>query len=85
MPINYTPTEKRLIKILEDGRPHPITQLAEVLQSAEKPDVLRVHIHKLIKKLPVGYDIAQVRRMSVSQYVLIKYPPKGLPILDDSR
>lgn len=63
--IQFTPTEQRIFKILEDGMPHLREDLYPCIedQLADMPVVLNVHIGRMRRKLEtIGQDILCILR-----------------------
>lgn len=57
--MNYTPTQRRILAVLEDGQAHKVSELMECLNDDMAERVtLRGHICALRKKLrPIGENI----------------------------
>lgn len=52
----YTPTEERILEVLNDGHRHSREELVAVLPD-EAANSLQMHISNIRKKMPVGYTI----------------------------
>ena len=81
---HYTPTERRILRMLHSGQPVPVWQLRECLgDELAQPSALRMHISRLRKKLQhKGLAIDCVYRNRIMHYRINKhfsFPPSELP------
>lgn len=71
MPSRYTPTQRRILALLADGRPHPRQELLACLPDAELGSLatVRVHVCLLRRRLRAsGEDILCVLHGSTLCY-----------------
>lgn len=68
----YTPTEKTILELLNDGLPHRLDDIKEVLEDKlMEVHTVRQHISNLRKKL-VGYDVTSTYHDCRYCYRLVK-------------
>lgn len=59
--MEWTPTQRRILDVLSDGRGHPKKELLKCLDAHTCPEVLAVHITLIRKKLlKIGQNILSV-------------------------
>lgn len=69
-----TPTEQRIMSLLEDGFRHSVKELQDLIDDdlAQKTAIAN-HISRLRKKLPEGYQIFCVSEGRRRFYILARY------------
>lgn len=81
----FTPTEVRILNVLADGHPHSKAELLAVIDEQADANALRVHIHRIRKKLePHNQTIDCVSRgkeLPVAYRHLQKVSPASLKML----
>jgi DNA-binding response OmpR family regulator len=71
--IRLTPTERRILAILSDGKPHPRQELQGCLNDdLATPQVVRQHISNLRTKIDSGQEIISTFHNKKMCYRLIK-------------
>lgn len=83
----YTPIQLKMLKVLEDGKPHTQKELHDCC-GPSRINMVKFHLSKLRKRLPNDYDIAYLPRSAetgdnriVTYYVLLRHPVEPYPIL----
>ena len=80
----YTPIQLKMLKVLEDGKPHTQKELHDCC-GPSRINMVQYHISKLRHRLPMDYDLAYLRRRveekDVTYYVLVRYPIEPHPVL----
>ena len=80
----YTPIQLKMLKVLQDGHPHTAKELHDCCGPSNRI-MVKLHIGRMRKRLPIDYDVAYLRRRiegtDVTYYVLLRYPTEPLPLL----
>lgn len=73
MEIHWTPTQQKIINILSDGQYHSADELLVCLDKFTDPQVLKVHLTFIRKKLePLGQTILNVNTGRGFRYIQVR-------------
>jgi predicted Zn-ribbon and HTH transcriptional regulator len=71
--MNFTPTERALMEVISDGKPHELEELRELIDELSEKQAVYFHMCNLRKKLErIGQSIVMVRKRKISYYQLIR-------------
>ncbi len=76
MEVSLTPTHRKIWEVIQDGRPHTVTELGKCLWDDLcdiVPNVM-VHVSNLRNVInPEGYDVVHKRIQGEKCYILVKF------------